>query len=281
MKLNNKKRGIFVYQLVISEPGNKRVMTGRLQNFEIDGVLIRLEGGLGEEGLAVFDDVVLTAVLREDKDHFIFKSCRLTDLFKLSDYRGGFSKRLNIDGDVFVCYVPCGNILVTDTDILDFTITNNSSLTSENIIELYAVDQIDGNEVILQYESITGGQELVLNNVLAIMSTSEASGSANVVSSDLSYSVPLEACQGLANAQGNLEHFTEFGIIYSDGLNIGDQVTVSLPAGNYLINRRVYDVNRYVKSHGRAAGVVEDRVAKLKRRDSDIAKIVLHEWGVS
>lgn len=248
-----------------------KVASGKLTNFEVDGLLFDLKCSGASLTLAHFDGMIVNATLRSSKgkDLNIMSGVRMSDLLKLSDFCGGLSQVTQGVGNPVrhAAYVSLGNIILEGDDSLDVTVNLPLHATVVIDLQLSACDLVKMNENIKGYETLIGnGSEILVKDCNAIYHCSAETGyQINVSDQERSYVISDRQAIASGISIGQLEKYDDFGIVYTDGTGLSQDVRVKIESGKYeLATKSYFPVERMVQkanSQVTRLKAVSDRIA--------------------
>jgi hypothetical protein len=213
-------------------------LNGRITNFKPDGLLVRLMVGGTAHAWAVFDSVVVDATMRNSRggDINVFSNVRLSDLFKLSDFLGGFSATSKTGAGEYYIYVPLGKLVLSGDDSLEVSVSFPGHATATYGVRVTAVDNSRNAENVKGYESVTGsGLEVFMKDVNAAYLMDAADGS-TFPFKDQEYSEIPEDYDAVsyANAVGETEQGVGIGILYEDTTKLSQDLRIKVPTGKHV-----------------------------------------------
>lgn len=265
---------------VFSDTGisNEVVLDGKVTNFMPDTLLIRVNVGGGtvsNHSLSSFADWNVNGILKSAISEDVqILDCNVLDLLKISDYEAGFSAEAQAAdgaGGEYVAAVDIGNIILADEDEVQITIEVPSLTDVTYDVDCYLLDLVQDNEEIVKYERLVGtGTEVLLKNCREAYLVTETTTGDNihVRSQDGSYYAPDNVFMALGNALGQLEEYTNFGVMFSDKYELTQDTRIKLPEGQELITLEAYFDSQRAKRRNQKVQVESNQMLKKRLMDN-------------
>ncbi|MFW5891421.1 MAG: hypothetical protein ACOCUI_04300 [bacterium] len=229
-----------MFNNILTANEGQNIVQGRLMNFELNDLIIRVEDGATDDISSIddLDAVVVNARLKRGNTKLILNSMRLSDIFKISNALGGYA--FDKSDDQLVARVPVGNIKLSGQEVLEVEIQNSGSFTDLEI-KVSALNNHSGYESIRTYEGInSGGDNQNFNNTLSIFAMDNYDGSATINDGDNSYQITASETETIANSIFEVESYVnELGLVYTDKTQNGKSITAKLPEANYVVVGRL------------------------------------------
>jgi hypothetical protein len=242
----------------------------KLASFDPDGLDLEIEVSGTGHAFSEFNKMRLYVTLKNSLgDDINIVSAVVGDLFKLSDYAGGFSAKLHNDAEgKYYAYIPLGNIMLEGEDSLEVSFSYSGHATAVYTVRLDAIDIVQGDEYIIGYDSLTGnGDSRYFRDAAAVYITSASKGDMFKCQDQMkgSNTVLDHVAIALANELGQLEQREDFGLVWQDGSGLSQNINVTIPQGaDVLVVKRYFPVERIEKKSNQAAVEHRQLVEKIR-----------------
>jgi hypothetical protein len=242
----------------------------KLASFDPDGLDLEIDVDGTGHAFSEFNKMRLYVTLKNSLgDDINIVSAVVGDLFKLSDYAGGFSAKLHNDAEgKYYAYIPLGNIMLEGEDSLEVSFSYTGHATAVYTVRLDAIDIEQGNEYILGYDSVSGnGDSRYFRDVAAVYLTSPSTGAMFKCQDQMkgSNTVLDHVAVAIANELGQLEQREDFGLVWQDGSGLSQNLSITIPQGaDVLVVRRYFPVERIERKSNQAAVQYQQLLEKIR-----------------